>query len=232
MKKPPKTLAPGALTAANIACGFSAMLVSVNGQYEIAVYLLFAAIFLDMFDGRIARRLNATSEFGQQMDSFSDCISFGAAPAFIIYSASLQPLRGFGVACSLVYLLAGVFRLARFNLSSDAHEKSRRTVGVPIPVSASYVMVAILMRHRLEPWMVAGLMLFLAVAMVSKIPLPEFKSGVLLNTMMGIGITNYCLLVAKPNWYTVIWWNFWNLAIYLMARSEDRNLDLDVEVPS
>jgi CDP-diacylglycerol--serine O-phosphatidyltransferase len=132
-------LIPNAVTAANIAAGFCCLLVTAEGQYELAVYLLVVAIVLDLCDGRIARWLGATSRFGQQLDSFSDALSSGVAPAFLVYRALLRPLGSWGVAVSLVYLLAGIGRLARFNLTTDAHTKAHRTVGLPIPVACGYM---------------------------------------------------------------------------------------------
>ena len=140
-----RLVAPNSLTAANIAVGFVSILAAADGRYELAVYLLLLAILLDLFDGRVARWLRATSKFGQEMDSLSDALSFCAAPAFLAQRAILQPLGGAGIAVSLSFLLAGVLRLARFNLTSEVHGKASRTTGVPTPIAAGYVMVLVLM---------------------------------------------------------------------------------------
>jgi CDP-diacylglycerol--serine O-phosphatidyltransferase len=186
--------------------------------------VLVVAIVLDMLDGRIARALHATSRLGRELDSLSDAISCGAAPALLIHQAVLRPLGPFGVAVALVYLLAGIFRLARYNVLSDAHSKGRRTMGLPIPISAAYLMAVVLMRDHLDPLAGAGIALAAGVAMVSRWPLPELKGLSPVTATMVVGIFNYLAVVFWPNWYTVGWWNLWNAVILLAARGEDRRL--------
>lgn len=214
--------APNLITAANISAGFLSMLAASEGQFRGAVYLLMLAVLLDLFDGKVARRLNATSEFGQEMDSFSDAVSFCAAPAFLAHAAILRPLGSTGVIVALAYLLAGVLRLARFNLTTDAHSKARSTTGVPTPVGAGYVMALVLMRDQIPVAVAALVVLILAALMVSRLPLPEFRGKSSVTLALLVGIFNYFAVVAWPNWYTVGWWNFWNVVILLVAKSEDR----------
>lgn len=215
-------LAPNGVTAANISCGFISMIVASEGRYEVAVYLLVVAIMLDTLDGNIARWLHATSEFGQEMDSFSDALSFGAAPAFLVYQALLRNLEPFGLAVALVYLLCAVLRLTRFNLTTDAHFKARRTVGAPVPVAAGYMLVAVLMRDQVRPSHIALMVLLLAGLMVSRIPLPNLKGRSFVTLMLFVGIVNYLVVVVRPNWNTIIWWNVWNALIIIVAWIEDR----------
>lgn len=217
---------PNTVTAANIAVGFISLLAAAAGQFDLAAYLLVAAILLDAADGRIARLLNATSKFGQEMDSLSDALSFGVAPAFLVHQAILLPMRGFGVVVSLIYLLAGVYRLARFNMTSDAHAKSRTTTGVPIPVAAGYMIVLVLMREHFSPAAAAAVVLLMAMLMVSRIHLPEFHGRGLLAASMIVGLFNFIAVVVWPNWYTAIWWNVWCVVILLAARFENRRLEL------
>ncbi len=215
-------LAPNGVTAANISCGFISMIVAADGRFELAVYLLVVAIVLDTLDGNIARWLNATSEFGQEMDSFSDALSFGAAPAFLIYQAILKDLEPFGLTVALVYLLCAVLRLTRFNVTSDAHDKERRTVGAPVPVAASYLMVAVLIRDQVRPSHVAFMVLLVGGLMISRLPLPNIKGRNLVTLMLLVGIVNYLLVIFRPGWNTFIWWNIWNLLIILAALIQDR----------
>ncbi len=210
-------LAPNGVTAANISCGFISMIVAADGRFELAVYLLVVAILLDTLDGNIARWLQATSEFGQEMDSFSDALSFGAAPAFLVYQAILKPVEPFGLTVSLVYLLCAVLRLTRFNVTSDAHSKEKKTVGVPVPVAASYLMVAVLMRDVVHPSHVVILVLLFSGLMVSRVPLPNLKGRNIVTFMLLIGIVNYLVAIFRPTWNTIIWWNVWNVLILLVA---------------
>lgn len=227
---PLRSWIPGAVTAANIAVGFVAMLLVVEQKYDRAVYLLVLAVILDMLDGKLARWLHATSQFGKHLDSFCDVSSFGVAPALLIYHAALRPLGAFGVAVALVYLLAGVYRLARFNLVSDAHRKSRQTLGVPIPIGAGYLMTLTLMRDRIPAFVAVAVILLLALSMVSRWRLPSLSGVNTVTGMLLVGACNYLAVVAWPNWYTVGWWSIWNVAILLVARSAERRAT--VELPA
>jgi len=197
---------------------------AADQRFEMAVYLLVLAIFLDTVDGNIARWLGATSEFGQEMDSFSDALSFGAAPAFIVYEAVLKNFQPLGLAVALVYLLCAVFRLTRFNLTTDAHTKAPRTNGVPVPVAASYLMAAVLMRDHIPRSWVVLLVLLFAGLMVSRLRLPNLKGRNVVTAMIFIAIVNYLVFVANPNWKTGGWWAGWNFLILLSAWIQDRRL--------
>ncbi|MEE4271287.1 MAG: CDP-diacylglycerol--serine O-phosphatidyltransferase [Thermoanaerobaculales bacterium] len=220
-----RILAPSAVTSANIAAGFMAMVAAADGRFELAVYLLVVAILCDVLDGTIARLLGATSEFGQEMDSFSDAISFGVAPAFLIYLAVLRPLGFWGLIVSLVYLLAGVTRLIRFVLTSDAHVKELRTTGAPIPVAASYLMATVLMRDSLSVQAAAVVVLAMALLMISRIGLPSLKGKNIVTAMLLVGIVNYLAVVFLPSWPTIVWWNVWNACILLVARIHNSRLE-------
>ena len=219
-----RVLAPSAVTSANIAAGFMAMVAAADGRFELSVYLLVVAILCDVLDGTIARLLGATSDFGQEMDSFSDAISFGVAPAFLVYLAVLRPLGFWGLIVSLIYVLAGVTRLTRFVLTSNAHDKELRTTGAPIPAAASYLMAAVLMRESMSVQAVALVVLVMSVLMVSKVRLPNLKGRNIVTAMMLVGIVNYIFLVFRPSWLTVGWWNVWNVCILLVAKVQNNRL--------
>lgn len=216
---------PNSVTAANVVVGFVSMLAAADGRFNLAAYLLVLAILLDVFDGRLARLLNATSKFGQEMDSFSDAVSFCVAPAFLVQRAILQPLGGLGAVVSSLYLVAGIFRLVRFNLTADVHLKSRYATGAPTPIAAGYLIAAVLMRDQLSAPVGAALVLIMALLMVSRIPLPEMRGRSLVSYALLVGIANYLLVVIRPNWYTIGWWNLWNVVILLLAKGEDRRLE-------
>lgn len=220
-----RTWIPGIATAANISCGFASMFLAAQERFDLAVYLLLAAIFLDMLDGLLARMLRATSEFGKQFDSFSDALSFGAAPAFLIQRALLGPLGMLGYAAATVYLLAVVFRLARFNLNSGIDgTKARWTTGMPCPIGASYLMAAVLVRDRLEPYWAAVLILAMVVLLVSRIRLPELRRRSFVSAMLLVGMCNYLAVIFFPGWGTIGWWNLWNGLILVGAWIERRRL--------
>lgn len=222
----PRSWVPSLLTGANIILGFLAIAAGAEGRYDQAVWLLVLAIVLDTLDGQVARWLDATSEFGRQLDSFADALSAGAAPALLAYLAVLRPLGPLGLALAAGYLLCGVLRLVRYNLRADAHIKAPRTIGLPIPIAAGYVMALVLMRDAIEAWWAAPVIAAVSAAMVSRWPLPELKRGSPVTAALLVGVANYLAVVIWPNWVTVVWWNLWNAVILLGARVEDRRLSL------
>lgn len=130
-------LVPNAVTLGNMFCGFLAIIYSTSDRFEKAVLAIGIAILLDGLDGKVARRLNATSKFGVEFDSFSDLISFGVAPAILIYNWCFRlPADEFGVFVTFVYALCAASRLARFNV---ADQNLRAFTGLPTPGAAGVV---------------------------------------------------------------------------------------------
>ena len=120
-------------------CGFLSILASHNQDYARAAWLVILAAFIDGLDGRVARLSRSTSKFGKELDSLADIVSFGVAPAFLIHLAVLDEMDrlGFMMAAFIggVYVMAGAFRLARYNVIADPHRKDQ-FVGLPIPIAA------------------------------------------------------------------------------------------------
>jgi CDP-diacylglycerol--serine O-phosphatidyltransferase len=118
-------------------CGFIAIMYASSGRLEKAVFAILIAILLDGLDGRVARRLNATSKFGVEFDSFSDVVSFGLAPAVMMYHWAFQRSADeFGVAVTFIYALCAASRLARFNIAS---ENLKSFTGMPTPGAAAFI---------------------------------------------------------------------------------------------
>ncbi len=216
---------PNAVTAANIVVGFLAMLAAADGKFRLAVSLLFVAILLDLADGRLARMLGVTSKFGQEMDSLSDSLSFCAAPAFLAHQAILRPLEGFGVGIAVAYVLAGVYRLARFNLTSDEHVKADRTTGVPTPVAAGYLMALVLMRDQIPVPAAATVVLIFAMLMVSRWHLPEMQVRGVMGALFGVGILSFLAVMIWPNWYTIGFWNLTGVTVLFLSRRDETEAD-------
>lgn len=187
--------APSLFTLGNLSCGFFSILSATKGNFAQAGWLILIAAVFDMFDGRVARLLGAESEFGIEMDSLADAISFCAAPAFLMYFMvlSAQPTWGAPIAC--VYTCFGVLRLAKFNAMAHAGEGSKKYFsGLPVPAPAallasfaiSYsIMQGNVNGHNL--WFVESyvthlynfvwfMMLVLAILMVSNVPYAAFKA--------------------------------------------------------
>lgn len=128
-------LFPNMITTAALLCGFYSIISSTGGQFEKAIYAIFLAALFDGLDGRVARWTNAQSAFGEQFDSLSDMLSFGVAPAILVYSWILQPLGRIGLACAFIFTACAAFRLARFNVQIAVVDK-RYFIGLASPLAA------------------------------------------------------------------------------------------------
>ncbi len=126
---------PALFTAGNIFCGFLSLDASAKGAFETAAILIFVAGFFDGIDGRVARLTGTTSAFGEQLDSLCDVVSFGVAPAFLVYNWGLSPFGRAGLLVSFLFAVCGASRLARFNVQIHVVDK-RWFVGLPIPSAA------------------------------------------------------------------------------------------------
>ena len=129
---------PNMITLAALFGGFYAIVMAMNGQFGLATAGIFAAMVLDGLDGRVARMTHTQSAFGEQMDSLSDMVSFGAAPALVAYMWALQPLGRAGWLAAFVYCSCAALRLARFNVNTSVVDK-RYFQGLPSPAAAALV---------------------------------------------------------------------------------------------
>ena len=128
-------LLPSMLTVANMFCGWACIVYAMRGDYVTAAPLVAFAMILDTLDGRVARLMDATSDFGVEFDSLADIISFGVAPAVLVFAWGLEPLGRFGWTASFLYVTASAMRLARFNIQTTGDDK-RYFLGLPSPAAA------------------------------------------------------------------------------------------------
>jgi len=204
MSREPKIyLLPNMMTAGNLFCGFAAVLKIIEGAllnnagepaihaYHTALAFILGACFFDLLDGRVARLGGFESPFGREFDSLADVVSFGLAPALLVYQIVLKDFHRTGWIIAFVYLLCGTLRLARFNCiaasETDVHaavEHSKEFLGFPIPAAAGLIASLTLFMLWLEEgertigrWKFAlpALLLFLSFMMFSKVRYPSFK---------------------------------------------------------
>jgi len=126
---------PNLFTSLNMFCGFLSIISASEGNYIYSAWLIFTAAIFDALDGLVARLTNSSSELGVELDSLSDIVSFGVAPSFLLYKSFFSSLDTWGIILSAVPLIAGGFRLARFNIQLVGFSKSF-FLGLPIPSSA------------------------------------------------------------------------------------------------
>ena len=172
-------LLPNLLTTGALFGGFYAVLSGFSGNFEIAAIAIFVAMVFDGLDGRVARMTNTQSDFGVQYDSLSDMVSFGIAPAIVVYGWGLTGLGKVGIAAAFVYASCAALRLARFNVQSSVNS-GKFFIGLPSPAAAALIAGFVWSAYSLQPsWFISAFTALLtAVAgllMVSNFKYPSFK---------------------------------------------------------
>ncbi len=179
-EQPLSRLFPNMVTLAGLCCGLSAIRFAIMGRWEMAVAFIIAAALIDGMDGRIARMLGATSVFGAQLDSLSDFVCFGVAPALIMYLWGLHDIRGIGWAITLYFAICTALRLARFNtaLFDDDKEpwENKFFIGVPSPAGGILCLLPVVITLQLPEGytpnsiFVASYVAIIGTLMASRIP--------------------------------------------------------------
>jgi len=175
-------LLPNLFTTAALFAGFYAIVQAMNDRFEHSAIAVLVAVVLDGLDGRVARLTRTQSEFGAEYDSLSDMVSFGAAPALIMYEWALKDLGRFGWIAAFVYCVGAALRLARFNVNLEVVDK-RFFQGLPSPAAASLVagFVWLASDNKIPvsaygiPLITAFLALYAGITMVSNAPFYSFK---------------------------------------------------------
>lgn len=173
-------LLPNAFTTAALFCGFYAIVMAMNLKFDHASIAIFAAMVLDAIDGRVARLTNTQSEFGAQYDSLSDMVSFGAAPALVVYEWSLRGMGKLGWLAAFVYCAGAALRLARFNTNIEVVDK-RFFQGLPSPAAAALVAGFIWLMDDLRfagtdlNWASWTITVYAGLTMVTNVPFYSFK---------------------------------------------------------
>ena len=173
---------PTLLTLANACCGFVAILFALQDKIGAAAFFILAAAFFDMLDGRVARLLRLTSYFGAELDSLADAISFCCAPAFLVWSMQDAAIDVLHVLPSLLFLCAGIYRLARFNTQPSG--SGDFFIGLPTPL-ASLMITSLIITFETSStplsvyyklWLEVSAII-LGLLMVSSFRFPSFKRG-------------------------------------------------------
>lgn len=212
-----RAMIPNAVTALALCSGLSGVFFAIRGEWEKAIAVIVIAGVLDGMDGRIARLLRAQSKFGAELDSLSDNIAFGTAPALILFLWSLRYAPKFGWTAALALAVCCALRLARFNARLDAAEQPHKSAGfntgVPAPAGAGLAFVPVFL------WLVTGSdwfrawfvvmpwVVLVALLMISSLPTYSWSSirirrGWRLFALAGIALLGAALLTAP--WYTLL----------------------------
>jgi CDP-diacylglycerol--serine O-phosphatidyltransferase len=208
-------LLPNLMTILGLCAGLTSIRFALSGDWEIAAGLIIFAALTDGLDGLLARTLNAASPFGAELDSLSDFVCFGVAPAVLVYAALLRGLGDAGWALALVFAISCCLRLARFNVDRAVPEAPTRMhfTGVPAPGGAMLGLLPIFLwlgeflPVERAPWAVAGWLGLVGALMVSRLPtlspkalrIPRERAPWLLVALalaVGVGFTRFWLLMA------------------------------------
>ena len=218
---------PNAITVLALCAGLTSVAFAMSGQWRLAVGAIGAAAVLDSLDGPAARLLRSTSRVGAELDSLSDCISFGVAPALVMYVWILRDEgRGYGWVVCLIFAVCAALRLARFNsLLEDNDPKPWAKgffTGVPTPAGGLMVTAPLLLSNRFgydgfwaQPWAVSIWIVFIGLLMVSRVPSIALKSirlpTKLILPMLILLVIGVYLLFVEPEIVTVI-----GMVVYLL----------------
>ncbi len=210
-------LIPNILTLLALCAGLTAMRYGLQGAWERAVVAIIVAAVLDGLDGRIARALGATSRFGAELDSLSDFVAFGVAPAFIVFLWSLQSLGGFGWALTLLFAVCCMLRLARFNTALDSPVPQpawarKFFVGVPAPIGGLLALIPLAMGLETEheafasPLLNGLVIAGVSALMVSRVPtfaLKQAKVPAHYVVFVLLGVGGFAAFLISTPWVTL-----------------------------
>ena len=216
--KKTRYLLPNILTLGGVCLGISSIKFSIDGNFNLAVTLILLASILDALDGRIARLIKGTSEFGKELDSLTDFVSFGIAPVFILYFWELNNYGKLGWAICLIYSVCCVLRLARFNLTKiEDHDEWKNNFfeGVPSPAGGLLILTPLIFElsalslnidvRSLTPF----LTVLIALLLVSKIPTPSLK-----KISISSRATIFLLLVMGLIFIALLFYTFETLLLF------------------
>jgi CDP-diacylglycerol--serine O-phosphatidyltransferase len=178
-------LLPNALTMLGLCAGLTAIRFGMEGRWAVGIVLIAGAALLDTLDGRMARLMGGPTEFGGQLDSLVDAISFGVAPVMLIFMWSLEKAGGLGWAIAVLFVVCCVLRLARFNVASTNPDiptwAGSYFSGVPAPAGAGLVLLPLILGVEFNwaftqsPWLTIVWTLLVAALMISRVPTYSFK---------------------------------------------------------
>ena len=216
--KKTRYLLPNILTLGGVCLGISSIKFSIDGNYNLAVTLILLAAILDALDGRVARLIKGTSEFGKELDSLTDFVSFGIAPVLILYFWDLNNYGKLGWAIALIYSVCCVLRLARFNLTKNENDqewKNNFFEGVPSPAGGLLILTPLI--YELSDFsfnfsvknFTPFLTILIALLLVSKVPTLSLK-----KISISSKTTIFLLLTAGIIFIALLFYTFETLLIF------------------
>ena len=204
---------PNLITLMSLIAGISSIKFSIQANWKLAVLMIMLAAFFDFFDGWMARKLKKSSQFGAELDSLSDFISFGLAPSLLINLCFTHELGRIGWVISLFYIVCAALRLARFNIE-NMKEQSKVFYGIPSPAAAGVIMIPLYLNFIDQvqftinyPLISAVLTTFAGIMMISRVPTPSVKNlkvKTLYFRLMIISVVIVLIFLISYFWQTTL----------------------------
>ncbi|NJP37325.1 CDP-diacylglycerol--serine O-phosphatidyltransferase [Alkalicoccus luteus] len=197
---------PNGITLANLFFGFLSIGAAAKGDYQNAAVFIIIGMMLDSMDGWTARKLGVESTFGKELDSLADIVTFGVAPAMLVYGTTFSDLGWTGLILTGIFPIFGAIRLARFNIDSDSSQKNYFT-GVPITAAGGIIALLTFFNFAIPQAAISALYMLLCILMVSRIPVPSLKNvpvpkyAILITVMLVslIAVTRYNAMIEYSN---------------------------------
>ncbi len=210
---------PSMITLSSIVAGMTAILLASRGEFEKAVIAIILAAVFDGFDGRVARMFNASSQFGVELDSLADSISFGVSPAFVMFFYATQNIKSFGWIVSILFAISCVLRLARFNVMTGDEEIPEYWhyffTGVPAPAGALMALTPIMLYTATDekiftcPYICMGWMILVSFLMISRIPTLSLKKMTVAKSYVPVFLLGFVLFLG------MMYFHFWITASFI-----------------
>ena len=208
---------PNFITLLSLSSGFTSISFSLNGEWEIAIYLILLATIFDFFDGWFARKLKSGSNFGAELDSLSDFVSFGVAPSFLIYLWSTNTLGSLGWGATLFFVICSALRLARFTadiyITNKPIDKNEYFTGVPSPAAAGLILLPLFIFFEFQIEFLKNdylnfiTTIVIGFMMISKIPtisIKKLKINPKYKTWIFLIFVLVCVALISRIWITLI----------------------------
>ncbi len=206
-----KVTLPNIISFTTLSIGLASIAVAIEGNLALAAVFILIGYITDALDGEVARRIKGSSEFGIQLDSLVDIVHFGGATSILLTRHLTDgPLGGWPIwLLVMIYMIAGAFRLARFNLTALNNQKES-TVGLTISTSGAYLALVVLADLGLEDrlfadWIYLGMLLSISLLMVSRIPFPELQA-ILRHRWFSAVSFSAAIVISFWLSFPVAWW--------------------------
>ena len=208
---------PNFITLLSLSSGFTSISFSLNGEWEIAIYLILLATIFDFFDGWFARKLKSGSNFGAELDSLSDFVSFGVAPSFLIYLWSTNTLGSLGWGATLFFVICSALRLARFTadiyITNKPIDKNEYFTGVPSPAAAGLILLPLfiffefqidLLKNEYFNFITTIVIGFMMISKIPTISIKKLKINPKYKTWIFLIFVLVCVALISRIWITLI----------------------------